>query len=103
MLLLRSAPATAWDASQVSRRLYIAETAAAELLSALHAANVIRATNGNPPTYVYEPGSDDLRAVIDRLADVYAANLKEVSNLIHSRIEKQAQQFADAFRLRQEP
>lgn len=103
MLLLRSAPDTPWDATQVARRLYIAEKSAGELLSALHAANVVRATTGNPPAYVYEPASDDLRNVIDRLADVYAARLKEVTNLIHSRIEKQAQQFADAFRLRQEP
>jgi hypothetical protein len=103
MLLLRSAPDTPWDATQVARRLYIAEAAATELLSALHAANVVCTTTGSPPAYVYEPGSDDLRTMIDRLAEVYAAHLKEVTNLIHSRVEKQAQQFADAFRLRQEP
>jgi hypothetical protein len=103
MLLLRSAPDTPWDATQVARRLYIAEAAATELLSALHAANVVRSTTAIPPAYVYEPASDDLRTMIDRLAEVYAAHLKEVTNLIHSRVEKQAQQFADAFRLRQEP
>jgi rubrerythrin len=52
---------------------------------------------------VYEPSTDDLRAIIDRLADVYAAHLREVTNLIHSQVEKQAHRFADAFRLRQEP
>lgn len=102
MLLLRSAAETAWDAPQAARRLYISENAAAELLSALHAANVVRATSANPPQYVYEPSTDDLRAIIDRLADVYAAHLREVTNLIHSQVEKQAHRFADAFRLRQE-
>lgn len=103
MLLLRSAPETAWDAQQLARRLYISQNAAAELLSALHSANVVRATTANPPEYVYEPTTGDLRAIIDRLAEVYAAHLKEVTNLIHSQVEKQAHRFADAFRLRQEP
>ncbi len=103
MLLLHNAPHSAWDATQVARRLYIGEKAAGELLSALHAASVIRAITGTPQSYVYEPGSQEMREMIDRLADVYTAHLKEVTNLIHSTVEKKAQQFADAFRIRQDP
>lgn len=103
LLLLRSAPTTDWDVAQLARRLYISEKAAAELLAALQAGNIIRMTTAQSRTYQYHPGSDELRTMIDRLADVYTAHLKEVTNLIHSRIDKQAQKFADAFRLRQEP
>ena len=41
--------------------------------------------------------------MIDRLAEVYYQHLVEVTNLIHSKTSKKAQQFADAFKWRKEP
>ena len=41
-------------------------------------------------------------SMIDQLAEIYAKNLVEVTNLIHSKIGKRAQQFADAFKWRKD-
>jgi hypothetical protein len=103
LLLLRSAPDDTWDALQLARRLYISEKLAAELLSSLNASGVAQGLPGDPPRFHYSPGSPELRAILDRLADIYATQLKEVTNIIHSTTEKKAQKFADAFRLRQDP
>jgi hypothetical protein len=40
--------------------------------------------------------------MVTRLADVYAKNLTEVTNIIHSKTDRRAQQFADAFRWRRD-
>jgi hypothetical protein len=38
----------------------------------------------------------------DRLADLYATHLVEVTLLIHSSLDRKAQQFADAFKWRKD-
>jgi hypothetical protein len=43
-----------------------------------------------------------LRERIDALADLYAKHLVEVTLLIHSTLDRKAQQFADAFKLRKD-
>jgi hypothetical protein len=50
----------------------------------------------------YAPVTDELAAVLDALASEYAVNLVGVTDLIHSRVDKKAQQFADAFRFRKD-
>jgi hypothetical protein len=52
--------------------------------------------------YRYYPNSEELRQMIDRLAETYTKNLIEVTNLIHSKTGKKAQQFADAFKWRKD-
>jgi len=103
LLLLRSTPEQSWDALQLARRVYIGEKQAGELLETLNSAGMARKLPGSPPMFVYQPATDDLRALIDRVAELYASNLKEITGIIHSTTEKKAQRFADAFRLRQEP
>lgn len=102
ILLLRTNPATAWDGSVVARRLYLPEPQAAGLLRALTDAGIAQATGHEPESFCYRPASPDLGAMLDRLARVYANNLVGVTDLIHSRIDKRAQQFADAFRWRKD-
>jgi len=51
--------------------------------------------------FVYGP-AQPLQPVLDRVAEAYAADLLGITGLIHSRIDKQAQQFSDAFRFRKE-
>jgi hypothetical protein len=46
----------------------------------------------------YAPANDELRSLIDELAAVYAQDLVGVTDLIHTRLDKRAQQFANAFR-----
>jgi hypothetical protein len=100
MLLLRSESGTAWTAPSLARRLYLPEAKAAELLAQLNAAAVVAATAPDR-TYTYAPGPD-LASLLERLAQLYAADLVAVTDLIHSSVDRRAFQFADAFRLRKD-
>ncbi|RYY94021.1 MAG: hypothetical protein EOO24_25635 [Comamonadaceae bacterium] len=100
VLLLRAEPDQGWDASRLARRLYVGERTAGELLDLL-AAGGVAAANVTGPGVRYAP-APELRSLLDRVADAYAADLVTVTDLIHSRIDKRAQQFADAFRFRKE-
>lgn len=95
LLLLRAESSRFWDSFTVASRLYIGEAHASELLKDLHAAGIAsRAADGS---FSYAPGPE-LRQLVDALAVTYAQDLVGVTDLIHSRIDKRAQQFADAFR-----
>jgi len=103
VLLMRSEPDARWDPRRVAGRLYVAERQAAELLEALAASGIAAhepAQEGGQ--YRYAPSSAELRERLDTLAHTYSVNLVGVTDLIHSRIDKRAQQFADAFRWRKD-
>lgn len=100
VLLLRAEPDHGWDTALLARRLYVGERTAADLLQSLAAAG-IAVTGPGTQGARYGP-APDLRAMLDQVADAYASDLVAVTALIHSRIDKRAQQFADAFRFRKE-
>jgi Mn-dependent DtxR family transcriptional regulator len=101
ILLLRSEPDVAWDVRRLAARLYVAERQAAEVLAALAAAGIARTEDhGDTALFRYAPVAAVLRERLDALAQAYSASLVEVTDLIHTRADKRAQQFADAFRLR---
>ncbi|WP_334188190.1 hypothetical protein [Noviherbaspirillum sp.] len=107
MLLLRSGAGTgqSYDARRLAQGLYLSEKAAAALLVELHEAGILVADVGDDAElacYRYQPLSEDLNEIITRLADAYAKNLVEIANLIHSKVGKKAQQFADAFLFRKD-
>ena len=102
LLLLRDAPDQPWDSATVAQRLYISDKAATELLADLSAAGFIMVTEREAGFHRYHPNSAELRQMIDRLAETYAKNLVEVTNIIHSKTGKKAQQFADAFKWRKD-
>ena len=112
ILLLRTEPDAAWEVRQVAGRLYVGEKQAAELLAALTEAGIAgrvdQAVNqtdegqGEVALFRFAPATAELRELLDALAQTYSANLVGVTDLIHSRIDKRAQQFADAFRFRKE-
>lgn len=99
LLLLRAAEPDVWSGERVAERLYTTSAAAFKLLDDLCQARMIERRDAG---YTYRPHSQGLRDTIDELADVYARNLVEVTHLIHSRIDRQAQHFADAFRWRKD-
>jgi hypothetical protein len=101
-LLLFRGSAEALDTGYVSRRLYISEQAASQVVMQLRETGIVEAT-ANGAAYRYAPRNDALRSLLDRLATFYATHLIEVTQLIHSRTERAARQFADAFKLRKEP
>lgn len=100
LLLLRAEPQHAWTAGDLARRLYIPERAAQDLVGLLRGAGVAAASEGGSALR-YDP-APELGELMDRLAHCYAADLVTVTDLIHSRIDRRAQQFADAFRFRKE-
>jgi hypothetical protein len=102
MLLIRGHEERVWDGKLVAQRLYMSEKAVNELLSQLHAAGILHAAGEGAAAYCYRPASGELRHMIDRLADIYAKNLVDVTNLVHSTIGKKAQHFADAFKWRKD-
>lgn len=100
IILLRAQPEEPWDAGRLARRLYLPEPGAAELLLALASAGI--AEPQQPGSYRFRPATPELGAMLDQLTRIYAANLMGVTDLIHSRVDKRAQQFADAFRWRKD-
>jgi hypothetical protein len=100
VLLLRADAEQAWGAAQLARRLYVPEQTGAELLALLRDSGVASG-HTSPGSIRYAP-APELRELIDQLAAAYAHDLVAVTRLIHSRIDRRAQQFADAFRFRKE-
>lgn len=100
LLLLRADPQQSWQPDTLARRLYIRERTAEALLHDLCTAGM--AVHAQTGGYTYHPDSAELRALIDRLAELYAAQLVDVTNLIHSSLDRKAQQFADAFKWRKD-
>ena len=103
MLLLRENTIQEWDHKHVAKRLYVSEKAAAGLLAQLHASGVLTLIDQERLSYRYQPQSEDLKQMIDRLAETYAKHLVDVTSIIHSQGNKKAQKFADAFLWRKDP
>ncbi len=105
LLLLRAADGAAWDVAMVAQRLYIGEKLAATLLRDLCESGMTAGAEQGAGhwTYRYAPGSPPLQAIIDRLAEFYSSHLLDITRLIHSRHDRKAHQFADAFKWRKEP
>ena len=96
MLLLRAGTGPDWQPPDLARRLYITQQKAEELLNQLAQAGFV-ANDGQ--RWHWQPAAE-VSALVDRLAQIYANELVEVTELIHTREERRARQFADAFRLR---
>ena len=101
LLVYVAAAEAAVPLETVASRLYIGEKAAAEIVEQLAAARVV-ARAGDEQGHRFQPATPELAAVVDQLAFFYRTQLVEVTNLIHSRTLRRAQQFADAFRLRKD-
>lgn len=101
LLLLRANASRAWEAREVAERLYVPEAKAVAVLADLGAAGLL-VSEQTPLRYRYEPAPDELRQLLDRVAHAYAAHLVEMTNLVHSKTDRKARQFADAFKLRKD-
>lgn len=99
ILLLKADSEHHWSINEVAKRLFINDKDAADLLVQLQNAGIIIPANQEPLLYQFQPQTDELKKIIDDLAKTYAANLIEVTNLIHSNsnTNKKAQKFANAF------
>lgn len=101
LLLLRREAASAWTASQLAKRIYVPEAQAASLLEALETSGIVARTPETERSYRYQP-PPELEELLGRVAAHYAANLVAITDLIHSSLNRRANQFADAFRWRKD-
>ena len=102
ILLLRAERAASWTAAAAAARLYLPEPSAAGLLEGLTGAGIARVSDEVPARYTSNPASPELAAMLDDVAKAYADSLVKVTDVIHSRVDRRAQQFADAFRWRKD-
>lgn len=101
ILLFKALPGQAVETRSVAERLYTSEKHAAALVEQLAAARIIEPVQGDPQAYRFAP-SPELAAMLDKVTHAYVHNLIGVTRLIHSRTERMAQQFADAFKIRKD-
>jgi len=100
LLLLRTEPGRAWSVEAVCHRLYLPPTVVSELLNSLCASGMAVEEG---PGFRYEPQSEQLRHLIDRLAECYRHNLIEITRVVHSGAGSKAQIFANAFKWKRDP
>ncbi len=84
----------------IAERLFISEKRAGEVLADLCRAGF--ACKQDDGAYRYQPVSPEARQIIDELDQIYPRRLVEITQLIHAKIDKQAQTFGDAFKWRKE-
>ena len=102
LLLMRADPARCWSRDTLARRLYVRDKVAEGLLDELCRSGMAAPAPDSADAYCYRPREDALRERIDSLADLYSTHLVEVTHLIHSSLDRKAQQFADAFKWRKD-
>ena len=101
LMLLRATAPAPWSAPELARRLYVAPAIARDVLAGLHQAGML-CRDDLSSAYAYQSQAHDAGGVIDNLAEQYSSNLVEITLLIHSRLDRKAQQFADAFNFRKD-
>jgi len=104
LLLLRANVQQGWRAETVAGRLYIRDRLAQQLLDDLCKAGMAAPclTEQESATYRYRPSSEALGSTIDQVAELYSKRLVDITHLIHSKLDRKAQQFADAFKWRKD-
>lgn len=98
MLLLRADAAVLWSPEELAQRLFLPSRLGEELLAQLCDAG-FAVPGERERTFRWNTGTA-MAQMVDKLAEVYAVNVVDVAALIHSRQERRALEFADAFRLR---
>jgi hypothetical protein len=101
-LLLLQRERQSWSSAEVATRLYLPESVVAGVLADLCASNLIECEASPSAIYRFRPASDDLARMTALLADLYAVRLIEITHLVHSKDDRRAQQFVDAFKLRKD-
>lgn len=99
LLIFREAAGAPVTIDLLARRLYMGEKPAADIVDQLRRARLIEPVEGAGHRFAPPP---ELATMLDQLAAFYRSHLVEVTDMIHSRTGRMAQQFADAFKLRKD-
>jgi len=97
LLLLRANGGQDWDVARTAARLYAGEEEIRKVLTQLCADGLLSCKDN---IYRYECPLD-VRAIIDRLAEVYRRHLIPITNIIHTK-PRRIREFADAFKFRKD-
>ncbi len=101
LILMHSSAPQRWSAAELAKRLYVPLGIAHAVLDELHRSGILQSdTDG--ASYFFDHLANSLGQVIDNLTELYRTHLVEITLLIHSRLDRKAQQFADAFTLRKD-
>ena len=101
LLLMRREAEATWTSARLAGRVYLPVAQAARLLEALEASGIAARVPDTEGGYRYGPPKE-LAELLDRVAAHYAINLLAITDLIHSSLNRRANQFADAFRWRKD-
>ena len=101
LLLLRGEPETVWNKRAMAQRLFVSEERADAVLADLQQQALI--AQSLPGVFRYAPADEGQRSTIEQLAHYYSRHIVEVASLLHAKLERQALEFSEAFRLRKEP
>ncbi|HZZ91406.1 MAG TPA: hypothetical protein VFE23_02530 [Usitatibacter sp.] len=102
MLLFMAKDGGALSVDDIARGLYMPRAAAVQVIEALREAQALAGEPGNDDAWRFAPASQELEHMLRSLAGVYTRDLIGVTDLIHSRTARRAQQFAEAFRIRKD-
>ena len=100
LLILRNHSPQRWTAKTIAREIYISDQEAAALLTKLLTKGFIVAEDNEPPTYSYQPKTEDIARLIDKLVEMYSKYLVPLTNLVHQRSRRDLVELADAFNLK---
>ena len=98
LLLVRSS-AEEWTVPKLVSRLYLPEARVMSLIGELCSEGLASFDKGKVR---YAPSSSEVDEMVSSIAMIYSRHVVTVAELIHSGLERQAQDFADAFRLRRD-
>ncbi|MCC2641417.1 MAG: hypothetical protein K0S45_1830 [Nitrospira sp.] len=102
LLLVHEQPDVEWTVADMSARLYISPKETSAILLRLRADRLVEVKGNDDARFQYQPGSDELSGMVDRLADSYAKHLVPITGLIHSKQGSRIREFPDAFDFRKE-
>ncbi|RYG39112.1 MAG: hypothetical protein EON93_00655 [Burkholderiales bacterium] len=101
LLLLWSSPEIVWNVEQIASRLYVRPAVAHAIAEELARADLLESVV-NEAQFRSRQGDEALAHLIAEVQFAYARNLRIVSELIHSNLDRKAANFAQAFSWRKD-
>ena len=101
LLIVHEHPHTEWTVEALSARLYISLQQTSAILSRLSGDRLVTQSADNA-RFKYQPETEELKKMVDRLAEAYAKHLVPITQLIHSKQGLRIREFPDAFDFRKE-
>ena len=101
LILLHATAPALWSAVELAQRLYVPPPVARDVMAYLCHAGMLQYDDVTS-AYTFTAKTAELGAVISALALQYSSNLVDITLLIHSKLDRKAQQFADAFNFRKD-